>query len=70
MSADNAWIMTRITEARSSHPSVTEVVSARMKELLSSHFASRQLSQLELANVAKALIADMVAAPPEPRAKS
>jgi hypothetical protein len=69
MPADDLWIATRITDARSVHPLVTEAVSTRMKELLSGTLSSRQLPQLELTNVAKALIADMLPAPAQPDAQ-
>jgi hypothetical protein len=63
MSNDQNWITGRITEARKPHPSVTESVSARMKELLSDQFSERQLSKTELTSVAKELIASMVPTP-------
>lgn len=59
----------RITEARRSHSLVTEAVSARMEELLKGELSERQLPPLELTKVARALIEDMVPAPPKAEAK-
>ena len=64
MSGDDRWIITRISEARERHPLVTEAVSSRMVELLKGQLREQQLSRRALASVAKALIADMAAAPP------
>ena len=69
MSADDHWIRTRITEARAAHPLVTEVAFARMAELLNGQLSEQQLSHKDLTSVAKALIADMVPAPPKIDAK-
>ena len=69
MSTDDHWITTRITEARTRHPLVTEAVSSRMAELLKGQLSEQQLSQMDLTSVARALIADMVHAPPKADAK-
>lgn len=53
------WITTRITEARNRHSSVTEVVAHKMAEELEGRLRERQLSQKELASLAKQLVADM-----------
>ena len=65
MSTDDHWIATRITEARTHHPSVTEAVTSRMGELLKGQLSEQQLSQKDLNSIATALIADMVPAQPE-----
>lgn len=65
MLAEDHWITTRITRARTDLPSVTEAVSSQMAELLRGQLSEQQLSHVELANVAKALIASMVPAPPK-----
>jgi len=63
------WIATRITEARKRHPLVTEAVSARMDQLLKGLLSERLLPSTELTSVARALIADMVPAPPKAEVK-
>ncbi len=65
MSTDDDWITTRITKARTRHPSVTEAVSSRMAELLKGQLSEQQLPQMGLTSVARALITDMVPAPPK-----
>ena len=69
MSTDDDWITTRITEARTLHPLVTEAVSSRIAELLKGQLSEQQLSHVDLTSVAKALIANMVPAPPKTDAK-
>lgn len=69
MLTDDHWITTRITEARTLHPLVTEAVLSQMAELMNGQLRQKQLSHLDLTGVAKALIANMVPAPPRPDAK-
>ena len=69
MSTDDHWITTRIAEARTGHPSVSDAVSSRMAKLLKGQLSEQQLSQKDLTSVATALIADMVPAPPKADAK-
>jgi len=68
MSNDDHWITTRITKARKRHPLVTEVVCARIDQLLTGQFSERQLPSTALTSVARALIVDMVPAPPKTEA--
>jgi hypothetical protein len=65
MSNDDHWITTRITEALTHHPSVTEAVTSRMGELLKGQISEQQLSQKDLNSIAAELIAGMVPAQPE-----
>jgi hypothetical protein len=65
MSTDDHWITTRIAEARTLHPSVTEAISSRMAELLKGQLGEQQLPQKDLTGLASALIADMVPAQQE-----
>ncbi len=60
MSKDDEWIKIRISEARKSNPLVTETVSTHLRELLKGPITERHLPKAELANLAKALIADML----------
>ena len=69
MSNDDQWITTLIAEAQKHHSLVTEAVSIRMGELLKGPLRERQVPATELAKVAKALIVDMVPAPPKAEAK-
>lgn len=69
MSNDVQWITARITEARKLHASVTEALSARIEQLLNGPLSERQLPSTELTIIAKALLADMVPAPPKGEAK-
>jgi len=69
MPTDDHWVTTRITEARTRYPLVTEGVSSRMEELLKGQLSEQQLSKRDLMSVAKALIADMMPAPPKTDAK-
>ena len=69
MSNADHWITTRVTKARKRHPSVTEAVSDRIDQLLAGELSERQLPPTELTSVARALIADMVSAPPKAEAK-
>jgi hypothetical protein len=69
MSNDDHWITTLISEARKRHPLVTEAVSARMDQLLTGQLSERPLPSTDLASVARALLADMVPAPPKAEAK-
>ena len=68
MSNDAQWVTARITEARKVHDSVTEAVSARIEDLLKGELSERQLTEKELKGVARALIADMITAPPKAKA--
>jgi len=68
MSNDVQWIIARITESRKAHGSVTEAVAARIEELLNGQLSERQLTPKELTRVARALIADMIPAPPKAEA--
>ena len=69
MSNDAHWVVAQIVETRKRHPSVTKAVATRMEELLRGQLSERQASPGELMRVAKALIADMVAAPPKAEPK-
>ncbi len=69
MSNESFWSAMRVTEAMKTHPSVTEAVAERMKELLRSKLSERPLSATEQAESAKALLAEMVA-PAKLKAKS
>jgi hypothetical protein len=69
MSIDDHWIATRIIKARNRHPLVTEAVSARIDLLLTGQLSERQLPSTALTSVARALIVDMIPAPPKPEAK-
>lgn len=69
MSTDDYWITTRVNEAWTRHPLVTESVSSQMAELLKGQLSEQQLSPSDLTSVAKALIADMVPAQPKADAK-
>lgn len=69
MSIDDHWITTRITKARKRHPLVTEAVSARIDQLLTGQLSERQLPSTTLTSVARALIVDMIPAPPKAEAK-
>jgi hypothetical protein len=69
MPTDDHWIRTRITEARTRHPLVTEAVSSRVAEVLEGRLNEQQLAQKELASLAKDLIADMVREPPKADSK-
>jgi hypothetical protein len=69
MPTDDLWITARITDACKRHPSVTEAVSARFQELVKGQLSERQLTQVELGSVAKALIEDMGPASPKAQAK-
>lgn len=69
MPTDNLWITARITDNRKRHPSVTEAVSTRLQELLKGQLSERQLTQVELGNVAIALIEGMAAASPKAEVK-
>lgn len=68
MSDDALWITSRIAEARRRHVSVTNAVATRMEDLLKGQLSDGRLSSTELASVAKALIASMVA--PSPKAET
>ena len=68
MSTDDPWITARINVARKRHSLVTEAVGARLQELLKDQLSGSQLTQVELRNVAKALIEYM--APVSPMAKA
>ena len=65
MSTDDHWITTRVTEARTRHPAVTEAISSRMAELLKGQLRKQQLTPNELTGIAKEFIAGMV--PPSPK---
>jgi hypothetical protein len=65
MPTDDVWISLRITEARKCYPLVTEAVVSRLDGMLRGRLSQRQLPRGELTSIASALIADMVAAPPE-----
>ena len=65
MSSDDNWIAIRTTEAWTSHPLVTDAVTARMAELLKGQLSEQQLSRADLTSIANAFIADMVSAPPK-----
>jgi hypothetical protein len=69
MSNDDSWIAARIREARERSPLVTEVVSARMGDLLKGQISERQLSSGELATVAVQLLSDMVSVAPSAESK-
>lgn len=69
MSTDDHWIRTRITEARTQHPLVTEAVSSQMAEILKGRLSEQQLAQKDLAKLANDLIADMVLDPPKTDSK-
>ncbi len=65
MSSDVHWITALIIEAQKRNPPVTNAVSARLSGLLKGQLSERQLPSGELASLARALIADMVPAPPK-----
>ncbi len=65
MPTDDQWITTRITEARTCHPLVTEAVSSRIAEVLKVQLSGQQLSQRDLTSIAEELIAEMHPTPPE-----
>ena len=67
--SDDPWITTRITEAKTPHPLVTEAISSRMAELLKGQLSQQQLSQMDLTSLATELIAAMVLSPPTVDAK-
>lgn len=59
MSKNEDWIDKRLSEAKNSQPLVTDGVIERMKSLLKNEIGERPLTPKELADIAKALIADM-----------
>lgn len=69
MSNDGRWIEARITKAREKHDSVTDAVSNRMKDLLSSELSEQPLSTTKLKKIAKLLLADMLPASSDTEAK-
>lgn len=69
MSTDDHWITARISEALTHHPLVTEAVSSRMAEALKGHLSEQQLSQMDLAKLARAFLTDMASMPPKTDAK-
>ena len=69
MSNDLSWITARITEAVKLHATVTEAASVRIEALLNGEFSERQVTSTQLTGVARALIADMVPAPPKAEAR-
>ncbi len=62
MPTDDLWLTARIADTRKRHSLVTDAVSARIEELLKGQFSERQLTQVQLGDVAKALIGDMAPA--------
>ena len=63
MSKDAPWIAAQVTEAMELHASVTEAVSARIKELLNGELKERNLPKKELLSIAEGLISEMAPAP-------
>lgn len=58
--SDVRWIATVIAQARNRSPAVPDTVWAQLEDLLKGRQGGRQLAAVELANVAKQLIANMV----------
>jgi hypothetical protein len=69
MPTDDLWVTARIAESLMLHPDITDAVSSRLRQLLDGQFRERQLTQAELATVAKALIREMDPAPSHIEAK-
>ena len=69
MLSDDLRITARITETRKRYPLVTEAVSVRLQELVNGLLSERQLTQVDLRRVAKALIEDMAPASPKAEAE-
>ena len=66
---DDHWFIARLSEIRNQFPLVTEAISVRLQELLKGQLSERQLTQLELRNIAKTFIKDMAPASPKAEAK-
>ena len=62
MPEKESWAEKCIKKAHESHPEVNEPVVNRLRDLLIGQQCERPLRPSELANAAKALIADMAAA--------
>jgi len=65
MPHDDQWITTLIAETHKNNPLLTEAVLARIGPLLKSKLNEGPLSSVQLTEVAKMLIADMVPASPK-----
>ena len=57
---DKEWVTKCVNEARKAHPSVADSAVARILELMKGKVFDRQLSQVELQELSKALLADIV----------
>jgi len=66
MSTDSEWIAAAIEKARKQSTPATEAVWARVVELLKGKFSQRGIPSVELANIARELIEEMVPAPSTP----
>jgi hypothetical protein len=69
MANDDDWITTRNSEAGKRHPLVPEAVAAQMDALLRGQLSSGQLTAMDLAGIARQLIAGMAPAQPTVEAK-
>jgi hypothetical protein len=65
MSGNDPWIEALVNETRDKHPLIAEGVSSLMVELMTRQLTQHQLSKRQLSGVAKALIGEMVGAPPK-----
>ena len=65
MSKDFTWASVRITKAHAANPSVTIDVSTKLELLVKTQMSEGQVSQKELADIAKKLLAANVPAPPK-----
>lgn len=55
---DTDWAVKRVNESLEAHPSVTDSVATRVRELITGKIMDRQLSAAELQVISKALLAD------------